>query len=48
MKSDSVLSFSITLDQAKRICKYYGKDINTVEEHEICGLLDKIINNLEV
>lgn len=48
MKSDSVLSFGITLDQAKRICEYYGKDINQLEGYEICELLDKIIDELEV
>lgn len=46
MKSDSVLSFGITLDQAQRICEYYGKDINKVEGYEICELLDEIIDNL--
>lgn len=48
MKSDSVLSFGITLDQAKRICEYYGKDINKVEEYEVCDMLDQIIKDLDM
>lgn len=48
MKSDSVLSFGITLDQAKRICEYYGKDINEVEEYEVCTMLNQIIDDLDM
>ena len=47
MKSDSVLSFGITMDQAKKICDYYGKDINKLEGYEVCELLDKLIAKLK-
>lgn len=46
MKSDSVLSFGITMDQAKKICDYYGKDINKLEGYEVCELLDKLIDDI--
>ena len=48
MKDDSVLSFGITVDQAKRICEYYGKDINTVQGYEVCEMLDQIIDDLDM
>ena len=46
MKSDSVLSFGITMDQAKKICEYYGTDINKVEGYEVCELLDRLIDDI--
>lgn len=48
MKSDSVLNFGITLEQAERICEYYGKDINKLEGYEVCELLDEIIDELDM
>ena len=36
--------FHITLDQAEIIAKHFGRDINDLEEYEICELLDKIID----
>ena len=46
MKSDSVLSFGITAEQAKQICDYFGKDINKLQGYEICELLDKLIDSI--
>ncbi len=46
MKSDSVLNFGITQEQAEILCKYYNKDINKVEGYEVCELLDKAIDEL--
>jgi len=46
--SDNLLYYGITMEQAKRICEYYGKDINTVEGYEICDMLDQIIKDLDM
>lgn len=46
MKSDSVISFGITLDQAKKICEYYGEDINKIQGYEVCELLDRLIDDI--
>lgn len=46
MKSDSVITFGITLDRAKKICEYYGKDINKVQGYEVCELLDRLIDDI--
>lgn len=48
MKSDSILNFGITLEQAQRICEYYGRDINKLEGYEVCELLDRIIDELDM
>ena len=36
--------FHITLDQAEVIARHFEKDIENLEEYEICELLDKIID----
>lgn len=36
--------YHITLDQATAVAKHFGKDVNNLEEYEICELLDKIID----
>ena len=46
--SNSVLSFNVTKEQAIKICEHFGKDINKMEDYEVCELLDKIIDNLTV
>lgn len=43
---DFAISFPLTEDQAAKVCKHYGKDINDLQEYEICELLDKIIDEL--
>lgn len=40
------IDYKITLEQAEIICKYFNKDINKLEEYEICELLDKVIDKL--
>ena len=44
MEQESNILFHITNDQADRIAKHFGKDVNNLEEYEICELLDKIID----
>lgn len=46
MNSDSVLTFGITMDQAQKICEYYGKDISQLQGYEVCELLDKLIDDI--
>lgn len=44
---DNTILFRITQDQGEKICKFCYKDINKLENYEICELLDKIIDRLE-
>ena len=41
---ENVILFHLTLEQAEQICKHYNKNINELEEYEICELLDKFID----
>lgn len=43
-EQENNILFHITLDQAEIIAKHFGRDINDLEEYEICELLDKIID----
>lgn len=38
-------NFILTREQAEDICKHYGKNINELQEWEICELVDKIIDD---
>lgn len=40
------IDYKITLEQAEILCKHFDKDINQLEEYEICELLDKTIDEL--
>lgn len=44
--SNNTLGYVITQDQAEKICNHFNKDINSLENYEICELLDNIIDNL--
>lgn len=46
MEQENWIDYKITRDQAESICKYFNKNINDLEEYEICELLDKIIDKL--
>lgn len=46
--SDNMLYYGITMEQAQKICEYYGKDINKIEEYEIGDMLDQIIKDLDM
>ena len=43
---ENTILFNITEDQAKILCNYYHKNINDLEEYEICELLDRAIDDL--
>ena len=40
------ISYLITPEQAEAICKHYGKNIEEMEDYDVCGLLDDIIDHL--
>jgi len=46
MEQENNILFHITLGQAEAIVKHFGKDINDVEDYEICEMLDEIIDHL--
>ena len=39
------INFMLTGEQAKDICKHYGKDIKEMEDWEVCELLDRLIDD---
>ena len=39
------INFIITRDQAEDICKHYGKNMNELEDWQICELLDTMIDD---
>lgn len=43
---DFLMTFHLTLDQAEKVCKHFGKELSTLEEYEVAELLDKIIDEL--
>lgn len=46
MEQCNGIMFMITTDQIDTICKHFNKNVNDLEDYEICELLDKIIDNL--
>ena len=46
MPEENNILFHITSDQAELLGKYFNKDISTLEEYEICELLDKYIDKI--
>lgn len=38
------INFVLTYEQAKDICEHYGEDITQMEEWEIGGLVDRLID----
>ena len=40
------ITYLITADQAKTICEHFGKNVEEMEDSDICGMLDEIINHL--
>lgn len=38
------INFVFTKDQQQLVAEYYGKDINELQEFEICELLDQLID----
>lgn len=43
---DYIINFHITKDQAEIICEHFNKNLNDLEEYEVCELLDQIIDEL--
>lgn len=39
------IHFILTREQAEDICKHYDYDIDTLEDFEICELLDRLIDD---
>lgn len=39
------INFTLTYEQAKDICEYYGANISEMADWEICELLDKLIDD---
>ena len=44
---ENTILYHLDLNQAELLCKYYDKDINQLEECEICELLDSYINEIK-
>ena len=42
----NTILFHLTEEQSKRVCDYFGKNYNELEEYEICELLDKLIDSI--
>lgn len=40
------ISFTLTREQAEKICNYFGEDYTELADYEICEYLDKIIDEL--
>lgn len=43
---DYLMTYHLTLEQAEKVCKHFGKELATLEEYEVSELLDKIIDEL--
>ena len=43
---DYIINFHITQEQAEIICEHFNKNLNDLEEYEVCELLDQIIDEL--
>ena len=44
MEQENNILYNITLDQAEKIASHFNKNLDELEEYEVCGLLDKIID----
>lgn len=38
------INFILTVEQAEAMCEAAGKEIDSMEEYEICELLDSVIS----
>lgn len=38
------IDFILTMEQARDICNYYGKNMDDLDTYDICELLDKLID----
>ena len=46
MSKKGMIVFFVTPEQAEAICKHYGKDVNELENYEVCALLNKLIDSV--
>lgn len=44
--NQNTILFHITESQVESLCKHFNKDITTLQEYEVCELLDKLIDEL--
>ena len=44
MEEENNILFHITLSQAEAIARHFEKDIEDLEDYEICELLDRILD----
>ena len=42
----NTMIFHVTMEQAEKIANHFGKDLNFLNEVDICELLDTIIDEL--
>ena len=42
----NTIIYHITQDQAEVIAKHFGKELSSLEEYEVCELLDRYIDEL--
>ena len=43
---DFLINYHITREKDEIICNHFNKNMNDLEEYEICELLDKIIDEI--
>lgn len=43
----NVILFEITLEQAEKLCKHYNKNLEELDTHDLCDLLDKYIDEIK-
>lgn len=41
-----IINYNITEEQAVKICEHFGKNLDDLEDYEICEYLDRIIDEL--
>ena len=46
MEQENSILFHITLGQAEAIAKHFNKNVDDLEEYEICEMLDEILDHL--
>ena len=44
---ENVVLFEISLEQAEKLCKYYNKNLEDLDVHDLCALLDKYIDEIK-
>lgn len=42
------IKFIFTTDQQKAVAEYFGKDVNELEDYQVCELLDQLIDYVTI